>query len=98
VKNHLQITNKSNGLTLNVVAWKDDDGRWRIKFYDDRFKGDGFDPVLGQFVTEYYVETLMKDVERLTRTGLCLDGGVADWLVDADQMQKVIDFVNAPAD
>ncbi len=45
-------------------------------------------PVLGQFVTRYMVSTLMD--HRLHPTaGLCLNGGIPAWCVDANSMAKV---------
>ncbi len=88
------ITNR-NGLKFNVQLTADAQGHALVKFYDDRFKTKGFHPTLGQFVSAYYATTLAKDANNLERRGLCLDGGVDDWRVDADQMQAVMRFINS---
>ena len=59
-----------------------------VEFYDSRFT-QGADGDRGQFVSRYYVDTLL---ERDTG-GLCLDGGVPAWTVSADDMKTVRDFI-----
>ena len=56
-----------------------------VEFYDNRYPHTQF----GQFVSRYYVETIL---ERDTG-GLCLDGGVPDWTVSADDMTTVRNFL-----
>lgn len=60
-----------------------------IEFYDSRFTN-GTDGARGQFVTRYYVSTLL---DSYYPHGLCLDGGVDAWMVSADGMQQVIKFI-----
>lgn len=60
-----------------------------VEFYDSRFNG-GADGGRGQFVTRYYVETL---INGYYPHGLCLDGGVSAWTVSAEGMQQVIEFI-----
>ena len=60
-----------------------------VEFYDSRFKS-GWDKERGQFVTRYYVETL---INSYYPRGLCLDGGVPAWSVSAEGMQQVIAFI-----
>ena len=60
-----------------------------VEFYDSRFKS-GWDKERGQFVTRYYVETL---INSYYPHGLCLDGGVPAWTVSAEGMQQVIAFI-----
>jgi hypothetical protein len=59
-----------------------------VEFYDSRFIH-GADGDRGQFVSRYYVDTLL---ERNTG-GLCLDGGVPSWTVSAEDMNIVRDFL-----
>ena len=40
---------------------------------------------LGQFVSRYYRRTLLNHSEG----GLCLDGGVKEWVVDAECMSRI---------
>lgn len=59
-----------------------------IEFYDARQDPAKFGD-RGQFVSSYYLTTLLQ-----VRGGLCLDGGVPSWTLDAEQMQTVIhDFL-----
>lgn len=52
-----------------------------VEFYDARYPHTEF----GQFVTRYYVSTIL---ER-ERNGLCLDGGIPEWSVSANDMDIV---------
>lgn len=65
------------------LAWESD--KLGIEFYDVKYAGDGFDE-LGQFVSRYYVETLLDDYPN---NGLCLDGGVPVWTIDGAAMRKL---------
>jgi hypothetical protein len=47
----------------------------------------------GQFVTRYYVRTLQSDSAQLISRGLCLNGGVPVWTVDAGAMLAVIRWI-----
>jgi hypothetical protein len=57
-----------------------------VEFYDCRYEHTD----LGQFVSRYYVETLL---DRQPDTGLCLHGGVPDWNIDVDAMNRVIHWL-----
>lgn len=62
-------------------------GKAQIEFYDFRHKfntspsGD----MLGQFVSRYYVDTIFGRCPN----GLCLDGGISAWNLDAESMRLV---------
>jgi len=59
----------------------------QVEFYDLRYRNvRGFTPD-GQFVSRYYLETL---VGRDRRYGLDLQGDVSDWTIDASTMVSVI--------
>jgi hypothetical protein len=62
-----------------------------VEFYDRRWDHTEH----GQFVTRYYASTLLGHLG-----GLCLDGGVGGWSVDAASMANVREFVrrNVPAE
>jgi hypothetical protein len=47
----------------------------------------------GQFVSRYYASTLLDGSGY--PTGLCLDGGVAEWAVSANGMAQVLDYIKA---
>lgn len=80
-----------------------------IEFYDFRHKhafdyvGDPKEahsgtPILGQFVSRYYLGTLTGEDgfhgrdHRVEESGLDLHGGVADWQIDADSLAGVIEW------
>ena len=67
-------------------------GEPMIEFYDFRYTGDGFGQ-RGQFVARYYLSTLVDDEARLSRTGLCLHGGVPGWSVSASEMCEVYEYI-----
>lgn len=60
-----------------------------IEFYDRRYQH----TELGQFVTRYLVESLThEDADVLYDNvlgGMCLDGGIPDWQVTAENMRLV---------
>lgn len=57
------------------------DDRPMIEFYDPRYQH----TPLGQFVSRYYIFTIL---ER-DYGGLCLDGGIPEWTVSAEDMQEI---------
>ena len=94
--NVMQTTN-NHGITFNVrhVGIGDKwgiDGCYTngttpmVEFYDTR----GPYQELGQFVSRYYVSTILGHVG-----GLDLHGGCKDWALDADNMIAVIEWLNS---
>ena len=72
-----------------------DDPRPMVEFYDADYAGQpGFD-IEGQFVSRYYVETLLADRARLAATGLDLQGDVAKWKLTGPQMAEVFAQLDA---
>jgi hypothetical protein len=61
-----------------------------VRFYDSRFR---FTPH-GQFVSCYYVSTLLES-PRVPPRGLCLQGGVREWDIDAVTMAGILDWLAA---
>ena len=55
-----------------------------VEFYDLRYPHDTEHG--GQFVTRYHIASLL---ERPDMTGLCMDGGVPDWVLSAYNMEQV---------
>jgi len=51
-----------------------------VEFYDTRYGHTDF----GQFVSRYYVSTIMQH-----EGGLCLYGGIPDWQVSAELIERV---------
>lgn len=66
-----------------------------VAFYDATARRDVAQWVKhGQFVSSYYLSTLMTDREDLSEGGLCLDGGNADvWTVPAESMRTVFKWL-----
>jgi len=62
-----------------------------VEFYDSRYPHTEF----GQFVSRYYVETILgEDKWGRAEGGLCLDGGNADsWTVSAEDMDIVRSYL-----
>ena len=92
------MTSAHTGLTFNVVvvpvgaAYGLDDcltneGKLMVEFYDARHSSTEH----GQFVTRYNAEVLLPHNGR----GLCLDGGVPNWSLDAAAMKEAMDAVVA---
>ena len=92
------ITNQHNGLTfmIRIVEKGDSYGHKMglthdldmpfVEFYDTRYKFDcdgGI--ILGQFISRYYLDTI-KDHGP---DGLCLQGGVKDWVADNQAMTQL---------
>ena len=69
-----------------------------VEFYDTRhnFDTDPAGEMLGQFVSRYYADTLQESLERRGGvTGLCLNGEVRDWTLNAPAMAVVHGFMDA---
>ena len=69
------------------------DGGRMVEFYDVSVSTENFPN--GQFVSGYYVDTLLEDRNQIEDRGLDLDGGVTDWTVGGSEMAKVMDFITA---
>lgn len=57
-----------------------------VEFYDSRYPHTEF----GQFVSRYNMSTLL---QRNANVGLDLDGGIADWKIDAKGMEDVTQWL-----
>ena len=62
-----------------------------VEFYDTRYEAGSWSG-FGQFVSRYYVGTLL---EHSDRHGLILHGGVAEWVVSATGMARVVQYLKA---
>ena len=60
-----------------------------VRFYDTRFPVEQY----GQYVSGYYVSTLLDDCAMLCARGLCLDGRVSNWSADPQSMCAVLDWL-----
>jgi len=57
-----------------------------VSFYDARYEHKD----LGQFVSKYYIKTILEG-----NSGLCLDGGVPDWSISQAGMQRIRVWIKA---
>jgi hypothetical protein len=60
-----------------------------VRFYDTGFPVEQY----GQYVSGYYVSTLLDDYHALCERGLCLDGRVSTWSIDPASMRSVLDWL-----
>jgi hypothetical protein len=89
-KFNVRIVNKGDRYGRADCLTHDDD-RPMVEFYDHRYTHGDW-PDRGQFVSRYYVSTLLEGENR----GLCLDGGNAnEWSVSADGMALVRAYLKA---
>jgi hypothetical protein len=71
----------------NCLTWVQDNPA--VEFFDARYTGPGFTTV-GQFVSRYYLATLR---DHPLDRGLCLDGGVKAWSIDASAFATAMQAV-----
>jgi hypothetical protein len=77
------------GLNFALVH---DDPRPVVEFYDCRYEHTPY----GQFVSRYYIETLMENIlPDVPVGGLNLDGGVPSWSISARGMERVIAWLKS---
>lgn len=83
--------------TVKVIHTGDQYGRNNCLTHDkEEPLVEFFDARNNQFVSRYYLSTLLRKDQwsvgrpSLAETGLCLDGGVPDWTIDAAGMKPVI--------
>lgn len=74
------------GLDDKLVHEKDEP---MIEFYDWKYANQKTFGPRGQFVSRYGLSTLRK----MGSGGICLDGGIPEWSVDAGAMRAVHDLV-----
>lgn len=96
-KFNVRIVNKGDRYGRADCLTHDDD-RPMVEFYDHRYThGDWADR--GQFVSRYYVGTLLGTdgfYKGVPTGGLCLDGGNRDeWSVSADEMAMIRVYLKA---
>jgi len=106
LKPHVAVTNGA-GRTFNVVAILQGERYGRndclthdspdpmVEFYDATYMDEDFDPQ-GQFVSRYYMSTLMGigDFSRPRQpgVGLGLSGGNDEWVVTHDNVTDALNF------
>lgn len=63
----------------------------QVHIYDSRFNHNQHLGFVGQFVSGYYVSTLLEDAEY--PNGLQLDGGTQEWQLSKDNMATLISWL-----
>ena len=66
-----------------------------VEFYDYEYsiaRGNNKFGEDGQFVSRYYLSTLLANRENEDK-GICLDGGIPKWNIDSDSMSLVVDWL-----
>ena len=90
----IRVTNDKN-ITFSVVLSKDKKDQNLVSFYDTRYNHTQY----GQFVGRYYANTLLgldgwsSRGSSIKDKGLNLHGGIADWFINADNANHVVDFI-----
>lgn len=87
----IRVTNDKN-ITFSVVLSKDKKEQNLVSFYDTRYDHTQY----GQFVGRYYASTLLGldgYGSSIRDRGLNLHGGIADWFINADNANHVVDFI-----
>jgi hypothetical protein len=84
-KFNVRVVNKGDKYGLNFCLTHDGD-KPLVEFYDVRYPHTEF----GQFVSRYYVETILSDKGNGPKnSGLNLHGGVPEWTVSERHMDIV---------
>lgn len=69
----------------DCLEWEEEEPG--IEFYDGRYPH----TPCGQFISRYYLSTLLGDGKNFPR-GLCLDGGVPAWVLDGPEVLAVLEW------
>lgn len=99
------VKNETSGITFvariiepnqkygRELCLTNDSNRNMLEFYDSRYPHDKNteDTMLGQFVSRYYMETIVDRHETFAQHGLDLHGGVPSWKIDASGMTSLIE-------
>lgn len=91
LKQMTHVINDKN-ITFNVVLSKDKKDQNLVSFYDTRYNHTQY----GQFIGRYYATTLLGldgYGSGIKDRGLNLHGGIADWFINADNANHVVDFI-----
>lgn len=85
---NVRILSKGDKYGRNNMLTYDKDTEC-IEFYDDRYKDSTyFDSKLGQFISRYYIDSILDHIG-----GLCLDGMVDDWNVSSENISDIKIFI-----
>ena len=84
----VRVVRKGDNYGLNGCLTHDEENPL-VEFYDAEYDFTKY----GQFVSRYYVSTIVEDENRLIQNGLNLDGGIAKWSLTGDQMKDAINQI-----
>lgn len=87
------VVRNTNGRVFKAVIIKNGDryGRDNVLVNKGEPLVEFWDLTSGQFVSRYYIYTIMENY--VPNTGLNLDGGVPEWTIDGDAMNLVVSFL-----
>ena len=92
-KFNVRVVSKGDKYGLNFCLTHNED-KPLVEFYDARYPHTEF----GQFVSRYYVETILgNDGYGSKEGGLSLHGGIPEWTVSAEDMATVRTFLQEVA-
>lgn len=63
-----------------------------VEFYDDTHTGKAKTFERGQFVSRYYLATILKGSSNPTENGINLCGGVPEWVVSAANVRDAVAY------
>ena len=63
-----------------------------VEFYDDTHTGKAKTFERGQFVSRYYLATILKGSSNPTENGINLCGGVPEWVVSATNVRDAVAY------
>lgn len=89
---NLKVIEKGDEYGLNN-SLTHDEADPLVSFYDATHAGQREESPFGQFISRYYVRTLLKRHGGATVEGLCLEGSVPEWSIDDATMVTVIDWL-----
>ncbi len=89
----VRIINKGDKYGLDNCLTNEED-KPLVEFYDRRYNHTEF----GQFTGgRYYASTLLGECKfndtDIGKTGLCLDGGIPEWSIDADTCKIIVAWI-----
>lgn len=87
---HVKLINKGEKYGLDHCLTHDKTDPL-VEFYDARYVKN-FES-LGQFVSRYYLSTLINDKDNLICYGLNLHGGIPDWKINSECMQQIYNWL-----
>lgn len=90
-KFNVRIVRKGDKYGLNdCLTYEKEDPA--VEFYDDTYTGKAVTFERGQFVSRYYLSTLLMGSGHPMESGINLNGGVPEWTVTAENVQAAVKY------